>query len=129
MVARSKQKPRSRRTGSTKPLKAADAIVSSLQLTDAELMHIRDLFNVRLPAPSMSYPSVSQSLAAVEHREDLEAELWNKVAELCTDRGISLEQAAPDHVVVLSSPPELAVMACEERRIEEDDDASPFDEE
>ena len=112
----------------SKPKSRSRAVTSSLQLTDAELAHVRDLFNVRLPTVSAGYPSVSQSLAAVEHREKLEIELWDKVAKLCTDRGLALEQSAPDHVVVLSAPPELAVMACETRQAE-DDDASPFDEE
>ncbi len=103
----------------------SDTVLSALHLTDAELAHVRDLFNVRLPSPSTGFPSVSQSLAAAEQREELEKALWDKVANLCSERCLPLERAAPDHVVVMSSPPELAVMACENEPAPEED-ASPF---
>lgn len=83
--------------------------VDSYQVTFTieELVHLRDLFNVLLPPTAEQ--TVSQALAAGESRPMTEAKLWAKIAKLCNDAKIPMEDAAPDYVISLAGPPTLGV--------------------
>ena len=62
---------------SPKKQKAPDI---ELTLTKAELVHLRDLFNVVL---MMTEQTVSQSLAEVHDNSKVEERLWGKLHALC----------------------------------------------
>lgn len=78
-----------------------------LNLTSAELEHVRDLFSVKLPLDMRV--TVSQSLAAATGHEMFEAVLWNKVSQLCTLARLPLNDSAPDFVVAALSAPPMGV--------------------
>jgi len=101
-----------------------------LRLTTLELMHLRDLFNVKLP-PELK-TTVSQMLAVAEERPLIEAKLWNKVSEACKSAGVLLDDDAPDFAVIPTGPPQVGVfrMATEpsqETSHEESEEVSVFD--
>ncbi len=76
---------------------------TNLGLSNLELEFLRDVFSVRLP---VNMQSVSQSLAASTGRQTLEALLWAKLSDACSQAGIALNNEAPDFVVtILESPP------------------------
>lgn len=78
-----------------------------LRLTAAELVHLRDLFGVRLP-PEMK-TTLSQALAGAVERPWVEARLWQKVAAACRLAGVPLDEGAPDYVVAVSGTPAINV--------------------
>ena len=80
--------------------------LSSLELNDLELIHIRDVLSVRLPGIPAT---VSSALAMLEDRDELEVALWSKVTALCADRGIDLDDDAPDFGISYVSQPRLMV--------------------
>lgn len=86
-----------------------------LKLTRSELVHLRDLMGVSLPAAPPE--TVSHMLARAESREAAEESLWNKVTEACAHAGLAMEDDAPDYVVAPTSAPMMAVF-----RIQEDAD-------
>jgi len=79
----------------------------SLKLSKSEVVHLRDLFSVLLPADMKS--TVSQALAANQGKHLVESKLWNKVSQLCDEAGVPLGDEAPDFIVSISSPPTLNV--------------------
>ena len=97
-----------------KRTQARTVVVKSIKTCDVplpleELIHLRDLFNVRLP--TNMHTTISQMLSKIEGREVIESRLWDKVVNACVKNNIPTESAAPDHVVALSAPPELGVFA------------------
>lgn len=88
-----------------KKLAASDLDVK-LHLTLDELKHIRDLFSVTIQPSSNT---VSEMLAIVEKREDLEKTLWEKVFELCKSSNLPVEEKAPDFVVGVADLPPLGL--------------------
>ena len=82
-------------------------VTHSLTLTPLELLHLRDLFSVKLP-PELKM-TVSQMLAAAEERPLIETALWNKVAQACKSAKVPLDDAAPDFAVIPNGPPSCGV--------------------
>ena len=78
-----------------------------LDLTDLELIHLRDLLSVSLPT-SMQV-TVSQQLATAADRPLTETKLWNKVTRACRGGEIPLDDEAPDFIVGPTSIPEMGV--------------------
>lgn len=103
---------------------------SALNLTLEELIHLRDLFNIRFPSTVTAGMTVSQSLAKIEDREVIETRLWDKLVKLLKPTGIPLGDEAPDHIIAMTAPPELGVFPVEVREDfadvteEEEDDGS-----
>jgi hypothetical protein len=79
----------------------------SLKLSKQELVHLRDLFGVMLPADMKS--TVSQSLASSQDRQLVESKLWNKIISLCSEAEVPMGEYAPDFVISISAPPQLNV--------------------
>lgn len=79
----------------------------SLTLSKQELVHLRDLFGVLLPADMKA--TISQSLAASQGRHLVESKLWNKIASLCEKANVPCGDEAPDFIVTMSAPPQLNV--------------------
>jgi len=79
----------------------------SLKLSRKELVHLRDLFGVLLPADMKS--TISQALASSQDRQLIESKLWNKIISLCNEAEIPLGDEAPDFIVTISSTPQLGV--------------------
>lgn len=79
----------------------------SLKLTKPDLVHLRDLFGVLLPADMKA--TVSQALAASQGRHLIETKLWNKISDLCSEAGIPLGDESPDFIVTMTAPPQLSV--------------------
>lgn len=111
-----------RKKAAPKPVKRVKT--SALNLTLEELIHLRDLFNVRFPSTTMGGLTVSQSLAKIEDREIIETRLWDKLTKLLVPSGIPIGDDAPDHVIAMTAPPELGVFPVEVREdfVEEEDD-------
>lgn len=97
----------------TKPRKT-----HALELTQLELVHLRDLFGVLLPVELAQ--TVSQALAAIEGRSLLEAKLWTKLCQLCNKAGVDTGDAAPDYVMGLPATPAVSVfrLASDEHDLE-----------
>jgi hypothetical protein len=79
----------------------------TLQVTREMLEHLRDLFGVLLPPDGQV--SVSQFLAAVTGRQELENNLFTIVEDTCIDAGVPTGDDAPDYVVMPISPPPMGV--------------------
>lgn len=87
----------------------------SLSLTVTQLKHLRDVLSI-IASPG-STRTLSQVLAENEERPTSEALLWSKIAQLCATVGVSLDDDAPDFMIVMCRPPELTVV-----RVEQDDE-------
>lgn len=115
-----------RKRAAAKPVKRVKT--SALNLTLEELIHLRDLFNVRFPSTTNASQTVSQSLAKIEDREVIESRLWDKLTKLLKPSGIPLGDDAPDHVIAMTAPPELGVFPVEVREdfVEEEGDGGEW---
>lgn len=78
-----------------------------LELTRAELLHVRDLFSVKLP-PEMA-SSVSQVLAESQGRSLVESSLWNKLTKQFVAARVPTGDSAPDFVVAVAGTPTIGV--------------------
>ena len=78
-----------------------------LTLTKFELLHIRDVFSILLPPDGNK--TVSQALAEVEDRTLIETMLWKKIAELCSEADLPLNNEAPDYIVAPTSAPPMGI--------------------
>jgi hypothetical protein len=75
-----------------------------LRLTRSEIVHIRDIFSIVLP-PDVK-KTLSQHLAEAEDRSFVEEKLWDKIAQICADANVPLDDEAPDYIVApIASPP------------------------
>ena len=79
----------------------------NIRLTKFELLHLRDLFSVSLP-PEMK-DTLSQRLAQSQDRTLVEARLWQKLARVCIESGLPMDDDAPDFVVSASGAPAIGV--------------------
>ena len=79
----------------------------TLKLSLIELVHLRDLFSISLPVDLKT--TVSQGLASGQGRQLVETKLWNKLANLCKEGGVPLDDEAPDFIITVTSSPELGV--------------------
>lgn len=86
-----------------------------VKLTQAELVHIRDLFGILLPPAATQ--TLSQALAECKGRAIVEACLWRKLSKAAAAAGVPLGDDAPDFAVSISSVPSIGVF-----QIEPDDD-------
>lgn len=95
----------------------------TLKLSLVELVHLRDLFSVALPVDLKT--TVSQSLASGLGRQLVETKLWNKIATLCKEGNIPLDDEAPDFIVTATAPPELGVfeVASEVHHVDDSEDS------
>ena len=78
-----------------------------LRLTKYELLHLRDLFSIVLP-PDVK-KTLSQALAELEDRPNVEAMLWDKIVDACKEADLPIEDESPDYIVAPTGPPPLGV--------------------
>jgi hypothetical protein len=92
-----------------------------VNFTRFELVHLRDLFNVKIPPEMMS--SVSESLAEATNRPLLEKKLWQKLVVAFEEAQIPLDDEAPDYTLLPTSAPELRVFQLEptDQQLEEEE--------
>lgn len=94
-----------------------------LKLTQLELLHLRNLFGVLLPA------GMGQTLSqALSHKTDsalIEATLWQKVSRALDKAKIPVDDDAPDYVIVPSGTPTLDVFEISTGETEEEEDDTP----
>jgi hypothetical protein len=99
-----------------------------LRLTKFELVHLRDMFSIRLP-PELKQ-TVSQALATTEDRTMVEARLWQKLVDACREADLPLDDDAPDFICAASSAPSVGVFRLAQEPDEgtqaEDADTNPF---
>ena len=69
-----------------------------LSISRTELIHLRDMLSILFP--STDEKTVSQALAASEQRTFEESTLWKKIATLCVDAGVPIDDEAPDYAVI-----------------------------
>lgn len=79
----------------------------TVRLTKFELLHLRDLFAVMLP-PDLK-DTLSQRLAASQDRLLVEAKLWQKIARVCREADLPMDDDAPDFVVAAAAAPPVSV--------------------
>lgn len=98
-----------------------------VRLTKFELVHLRDLFNVRLP-PDLK-KTVSQALAEAEERSMIESRLWQTIFNACVEAEVPVDSDAPDFICAASGPPPVGVfrMATEPGEGEQQEEAEPVD--
>lgn len=77
------------------------------KLNKDELLHLRDLFSISMS--NNPQITASQALATLEGRQLVEAKLWRRFAKFCTSAGISLDDDAPDFIIVPVGLPQLEV--------------------
>lgn len=87
---------------------SSDKVVKTFEvsLTRFDLIHLRDLFSVILPNAE---ETVSQSLASLEKRNLVEANLWQKIQAACRTAKVQLLDKAPDYVIVTVGQPVMGV--------------------
>jgi hypothetical protein len=99
-----------------------------VQFSKLELLHLRDLFNVKLPLELKQ--TVSQALAEGENRVFVETQLWLKLVEACKAAELPLDEEAPDFVCTVTAAPPIGVfrMASEPNEGEVQSEANdPFE--
>jgi hypothetical protein len=79
----------------------------SLKLTTTELIHLRDLFGIVLPPDGVK--TVSEALASIENRLITESKLWQKIATLCKEAKLPIDDEAPNFVAAPAGPPPMGV--------------------
>jgi hypothetical protein len=79
----------------------------SVSLSVDELIHLRDLFSVRLP-PTFEH-TVSTLLSAKLNKNQMESNLWDKLIELCKKAEIPVGDAAPDFAINLAGLPPMDI--------------------
>ena len=84
-----------------------------LRLSKYELVHLRDLFGISLPTDLSR--TVSQALADHEERTLVEASLWKKIAQVCNEAEVPLEDEAPDFIVAPTNTPSIGVFQIAEK--------------
>lgn len=78
-----------------------------LKLSKLELAHLRDMLSILYPSPTEK--TISQALAESENRSFEENALWNKVAFLCSEAKLPIEDEAPDYAVMPVGPAPMGV--------------------
>ena len=91
-----------------------------VRLTKLELLHIRDLFNVRLPPDGDK--TVSVALAEAEGRPVIESGCWRKFGPAFEAAGVEVGDAAPDHMVIPTGMAPMTVMPIASEPQDEDED-------
>lgn len=100
----------------------------ALRLTKFELIHLRDLFSIRLP-PELKQ-TISQKLADVEERVMIEARLWQKLVASFVEAELPVDDDAPDFICSTSSVPSIGVFRLAHepnQQPEESDGCNPFE--
>jgi len=93
---------------STKKQEIKKSKTFTVRLSKFELVHLRDLFNIKLPLDLKS--TVSEALAEAEDRSLIETNLWLKLARSCKEANVPLDNDAPDFVcAAMSTPPPVGV--------------------
>lgn len=69
-----------------------------LKLSKTELIHLRDMLSILFP--SADEKTISQALATAEQRTFEESSLWKKIASLCVDAEVPVDDEAPDYAIV-----------------------------
>lgn len=99
----------------------------TVRLTKFELLHLRDLFAVMLP-PDLK-ETLSQRLAASQDRLLVEAKLWQKIARVCHEAELPMDDDAPDFVVAAAAAPPISVFELAHQPAEEPEEEAPGAEE
>jgi adenosylmethionine-8-amino-7-oxononanoate aminotransferase len=92
----------------------AKPTLAALNLTNAELEHLNELFSVILP--SEKGVTVSEELAQTCSRVVVEQKLWEKIKKLCDKQGIVTGDDSPDYAVVPVGPPPMGLVRVEVER-------------
>lgn len=100
-----------------KPVRSSSSSSKKSQYTDlmlsaAELVHLRDLFGIKIP-PEMT-TTLSECLAAQQQREMIETMLWQKIVAACERLGVAVGDTAPDFTILPTAPSPLAVFEVEQ---------------
>ena len=69
-----------------------------LKISKIQLIHLRDVLSILFP--SADEKTLSQSLAAAEQRTFEESSLWKKIASLCVNAEVPIDDEAPDYALV-----------------------------
>lgn len=78
-----------------------------LKLSKLELIHLRDMLSILFP--SATEKTISQALAESEDRSFEENSLWNKIAALCDEAQVPIEDEAPDYAVMPVGPAPMGI--------------------
>lgn len=85
------------------------ANVATLSLAAEELEFLRDLFSITVLHDNDQMRdeegSVCQMLAEATERQDLEGSLWEKIAEVCVQHGVSTGSDAPNYSLATRNLP------------------------
>lgn len=82
-----------------------------LNLSKAEVHHLRDVMSVILPSEEGT--SMSVSLARVKNTLEVEHGLWEKIEAACDRVGLPHGDCVQDYAIIATSSPPLAVFAVE----------------
>jgi hypothetical protein len=95
-----------------------------LQLTQFELLHLRDLMSICLPPDDRT---VSQALATLEDRSLIESYLWRKLIDICKVAELPIDIEAPDYVIAPTGMAPLGVfqLAQEPAQVEDHVEEQP----
>lgn len=91
-----------------------------LKLSDVQLTHVRDVMSVIITSKTPT--RISESLAETQKRSNAEADLWDKVVELCTKAGIAVGDDAPDFFVGTNEQPKLQVFKLQHGEVSTESD-------
>lgn len=75
--------------------------VYTVEFTQSELEHVRDLFSILLPSDEEL--TISSALAEMKEQSEMEVALWEKLATLFESAGLSLGDDAPDFVIATTT--------------------------
>lgn len=99
--------PCSGQAGPIVPDRVEHSSTFTLEVTQAELAHIRDLMSVLLPPTGEL--TLGQSIGLQEGRPYVDSVLFRKVYQACEEAGVPTGQAAPDFGLSLASVPQITV--------------------
>lgn len=95
-----------------------------VKFTKQELVHIRDLFSVVIPPDTKK--TLSQQLAELEDRVYVEDRLWDKLARLCEEAKVPVDDESPDYIVVPTAPPPMGIFQLSPDEGEGDEGSAGF---
>lgn len=81
--------------------------IFELKLTKLELVHLRDMLSILFPSPTEK--TISQAMAESEDRVFEENSLWKKIAALCIDAQLPIDDEAPDYAVMPVGPAPMGI--------------------
>jgi len=95
-----------------------------VKFTKQELVHIRDLFSVVIPPDTKK--TLSQQLAELEDRVYVEDKLWAKLAALCEEAKIPIDDESPDYIIVPTAPPPMGIFQLSPDEADQEEESAGF---